>query len=349
MRKFIKYVFKITFYILIINSFVYLTAFSQTNLDNFFAGDFSTNKILARQFAKERQLLSVNLLPRHSIIFPSFVNSLYKNIETFSGLAKINLNDIKLSDSISAKDILNIVNIKGSFWYIPNISYTLLLNKVIGIELGIGVQSVSYSLNIPKDKMPDFLNRMQSPDMPVSLSELVKALRGENIGFKSSFYYIPIHLGLKIISGRTHKTVNTFRLGLETVVYNIDTENIFSGETRRSSTVESTFYISYELGWQIDLFPNKNWRVKPYIDFSLFEIGVYIKSANKGIYEEIRNSLPHLSDTSAVSKLPFASGLNLETFNLNFLPEWDSFPKAVGFVTSLKIAIFPRVGFTIRF
>ena len=351
MRQFIKYVFKITFYILIINSFIYLTAFSQTNLENIFVDDFSTNQILKRQFSKERQLLSVNLIPSYSVIFPTFVNSLYKNIDTFAGLARINLNDIKISDSISAKDILNAANIKGSFWYIPNISYTILLNRVIGIELGIGVQSASYSLNIPKDKMPNLLRgmKLKSTDMTIDISELVKAVKGENLSFKSSFYYIPIHLGLKIISGRTHKTVNTFRLGLEMAIYNLDTENIFSGEIRRSSSVESTFYISYELGWQIDLFPNKNWRVKPYIDFSLFEIGVYIRSANKGIYEEIRNSLSHLSDTSAVNKLPFVSGMNLEAFNLNFLPEWNSLPKAVGFVTSLKIAIFPRVGFTIRF
>ena len=58
MCRFVKdnFVFKIILYILIINFSIYLTAFSKTNLNNFFSGDFSTNEFLARKFAKERQL-----------------------------------------------------------------------------------------------------------------------------------------------------------------------------------------------------------------------------------------------------------------------------------------------------
>ena len=333
MRQFIKYIFKITFYILIINSFIYLTAFSQTNLENIFVDDFSTNQILKRQFSKERQLLSVNLLPNISAIYPTFVNSLFKNIETFSGLAKMDISGIK--------KYLDLVELKGSFWYIPNISYTILLNRVIGIELGIGVQSVTYSLNIPKNNIPALLGR-DTINMGGANVKIVDILKGENEKLKASFVYIPIHIGLKIISGRTHKTVNTFRLGLETVVYNVETENIFTGIKTKRSTTDATVYISYELGWQIDLFPNKNWRVKPYIDFSLFEIGFYLRSAMRGVYGDIKEGI-----SLATSLGEFSGYLD---FDINqYIPEWNTFPKAVGVVTSLKIAIFPRVGFTIRF
>ena len=309
------------FYILIINSFIYLTAFSQTNLDNFFASDFSTNKILARQFSKERQLLSVNLLPNNSVIFPTFVNSLFRNVKTFSGLAKIDISEYLR--------YLDYIDLKGSFWYIPNISYTFLFNRVIGIELGMGVHSVSYSLTIPKDNIGELMEKFDAGQYA--------GVVGSDTYFKASFVYIPIHVGLKIISGRTHKTVNTFRLGLETVVYKIETLNGVTGVKTERKTTSPTFYISYELGWQIDLFPNKDWRVKPYIDFSLFEIGYYLRSSMGGVYNNVKEGIGF-----------FGSGL----LDINStLPEWNNLPKSdvIKFATSLKIAIFPRFGFTIRF
>ena len=314
-------IFKITFYILIINFLFNLTAFSQTNLDNFFASDFSTNKILARQFSKERQLLSVNLLPNNSVIFPTLVKNLFRNVKTFSGLAKIDISEYL--------KYLDYINLKGSFWYIPNISYTFLFNRVIGIELGMGVHSVSYSLTIPKDNIGELMEKFDAGQYA--------GVVGSDTYFKASFVYIPIHVGLKIISGRTHKTVNTFRLGLETVVYKIETLNGVTGVKTERKTTSPTFYISYELGWQIDLFPNKDWRVKPYIDFSLFEIGYYLRSSMGGVYNNVKEGIGF-----------FGSGL----LDINStLPAWNNLPKSdvIKFVTSLKIAIFPRFGFTIRF
>lgn len=324
-------IFKLTFYILIINLFFNLIAFSQTNSNNILTGYFSTNNIFTRQFSQERQLLSVNLLPSHSAIFPPFVNSLMKNIDTFFGLAQIDIGE--------SKNYLNYINIKGSFWYIPDISYTFLFNRFVGIELGIGAQSVSYSLNIDKNSITNILgtNKIYVGGHQV---DILKALKGKNQSFKVSLVYIPIHLGLKIISGKTHKTVNTFKIGLETVVYKTEVENIISGYTYTRSSYEATAYVSYELGWQIDLFPNKNWRVKPYLDFSLFEIGYYIKSATGGIYEDVREGIGF-----------FGNGL----IDISMLPSWNDilkngeYGKYVGIVTSLKIAIFPRFGFTIRF
>lgn len=331
---------KLTFYILIINLFFNLYAFTQIN----------SNNNLTKPFSQERQLLSVNLLPSHSAIFPPFVNSLMKNIDTFTGLAKINLNEIKLSGDISAKGILNAVNVKGSFWYIPDISYTFLFNRFVGIELGIGAQSVSYSLNIPKDTVSSLL---EISGLLNGRDETVKSIAIgyiKELSFKTSLVYIPIHLGLKIMSGKTHKTINTFKIGLETVVYNTEVKNIFSGYTYTRSSYEATAYISYELGWQIDLFPNKNWRVKPYLDFSLFEIGYYIKSATGGIYEDIRDGILNLLNPN---DLPFGIGKQFSGA-LDFIYTWNDiqnleYGKYAKYATSLKIAIFPRFGFTIRF
>lgn len=312
------FILKIAF-IIIINFFLYLTAFSQTNLSNFFTNNFS----------KERQLISVNLLPRYSAIFPPLVNSLVKNIDTFANLAKIDIDNIKIYNDISVKKILDYTDIKGSFWYIPNISYTFLFNRKIGIELGIGVQSVSYSLKIPKDKARNLIGKLDSQ------LESLQGIIGADTTFKASFVYIPINIGFKFFSGKTHKIVNTLRIGLDTIVYNVETFNGVTGIKTKRTTKSPMVYLSYELGWNIDLFPNKNWRVKPYIDFSLFEIGYYIRSANNKIYGDVVEGIGL-----------FGSGL----IDINStIPAWETFPNWVNIVTSLKIAIFPRFGVTIRF
>ena len=193
----------------------------------------------------------------------------------------------------------------------------------------MGVHSVSYSLTIPKDNIGELMEKFDAGQYA--------GVVGSDTYFKASFVYIPIHVGLKIISGRTHKTVNTFRLGLETVVYKIETLNGVTGVKTERKTTSPTFYVSYELGWQIDLFPNKDWRVKPYIDFSLFEIGYYLRSSMGGVYNNVKEGIGF-----------FGSGL----LDINStLPEWNNLPKSdvIKFATSLKIAIFPRFGFTIRF
>ena len=229
-----KNILKTLFYILIINLFFNLYAFPQTDMNKFFAGDFSTNQSLSREFSKERQLLSVNLIPSYSVIFHTLIKNLFRNIETFSGLAKIDISDYS--------KYFDYIELKSGFWYVPNISYTFLFNRFVGIELGIGAQSVNYSLLVPQDRVEG----------------LIRAFNPENKGyagavgggtyFKASFVYIPIHIGLKIIVGKMHKTVNTFRFGIETVIYNIETLNGVTGiETKRTTTIP-TFYISYELG-----------------------------------------------------------------------------------------------------
>ncbi len=325
MCRFVKdnFVFKIILYILIINFFIYLTAFSKTNLNNFFSGDFSTNEFLARKFAKERQLISVNLLPTHSVIFPNFINSFVKNIETFAGLAKINIGG-------DISKFLEYVDIKGSFWYVPSISYTFLFTRRVGLEAGISAQSITYTLNLTKENADAFL----IDKIGNGIGKLGGVVGGDTT-FRASFVRIPFYIGLKVLLGMNYNIINTFKFGIESIISKVETVNGVTGLKTKRETTDTALYISYELGWSINLFPKKNWRVKPSIDFSLFEIGYYVKNVNKGIYGDFKEGISFLG-----------GGL----INVNSaLPEWDSFSPYVDIITSLRISIFPRFGFTIRF
>lgn len=322
MCRFVKdnFVFKIILYILIINFSIYLTAFSKTNLNNFFSGDFSTNEFLARKFAKERQLISVNLLPTHSVIFPNFINSFVKNIETFAGLAKINIGE-------DISKFLEYVDIKGSFWYVPSISYTFLFTRRVGLEAGISAQSITYTLNINKESAGNLMNKN-------GIGQFSGVVGGDTT-FRASFVRVPFYIGLKVLLGMNYNIINTFKFGIESIISKVETVNGVTGIKTKRETTDTALYISYELGWSINLFPKKNWRVKPSIDFSLFEIGYYVKNVNKGIYGDFKEGISFLG-----------GGL----INVNStLPEWDSFSPYVDIITSLKISIFPRFGFTIRF
>ena len=322
MCRFVKdnFVFKIILYILIINFFIYLTAFSKTNLNNFFSGDFSTNEFLARKFAKERQLISVNLLPTHSVIFPNFINSFVKNIETFAGLAKINIGE-------DISKFLEYVDIKGSFWYVPSISYTFLFTRRVGLEAGISAQSITYTLNINKESAGNLMNKN-------GIGQFSGVVGGDTT-FRASFVRIPFYIGLKVLLGMNYNIINTFKFGIESIISKVETVNGVTGIRTKRETTDTALYISYELGWSINLFPKKNWRVKPSIDFSLFEIGYYVKNVNKGIYGDFKEGISFLG-----------GGL----INVNStLPDWDSFSPYVDIITSLRISIFPRFGFTIRF
>lgn len=322
MYRFVKdnFVFKIILYISIINFSIYLTAFSKTNLNNFFSGDFSTNEILARKFAKERQLISVNLLPTHSVIFPNFINSFVKNIETFAGLAKINIGE-------DISKFLEYVDIKGSFWYVPSISYTFLFTRRVGLEAGISAQSITYTLNINKESAGNLMNKN-------GIGQFSGVVGGDTT-FRASFIRIPFYIGLKVLLGMNYNIINTFKFGIESIISKVETVNGVTGLKTKRETTDTALYISYELGWSINLFPKKNWRVKPSIDFSLFEIGYYVKNVNKGIYGDFKEGISFLG-----------GGL----INVNStLPEWDSFSPYVDIITSLRISIFPRFGFTIRF
>ena len=166
------------------------------------------------------------------------------------------------------------------------------------------------------------------------LEQLGGAIGGDTT-FRSSFVYIPVHIGLKVLLGMNYNIINTFRFGIESIISKIETVNGITGIRTKRETTDTALYISYELGWSINLFPKKNWRVKPSIDFSLFEIGYYVRTINKGIYGDVKEGISY-----------FGSGL-IDVNSL--LPAWETFPIYVDFITSLRISIFPRFGFTIRF
>ena len=115
----------------------------------------------------------------------------------------------------------------------------------------------------------------------------------------------------------------------------VETENGVTGLKTKRHTVDTGMYISYELGWSIELFPTKEWPVKPYIDISLFEIGYYVRSGMPGLYEDIREGIGF-----------FGSGLvDLSAM----IPSWNSFPGWANYVSAIKFALFPRIGFSLRF
>ena len=133
-----------------------------------------------------------------------------------------------------------------------------------------------------------------------------------------------------------YNIINTFKFGIESIISKVETGHGVTGIRTKRETTDTALYISYELGWSINLFPKKNWRVKPSIDFSLFEIGYYVKNVNKGIYGDFKEGISFLGGGGLID---ISSSL----------PDWDSFSPYVDIITSLKISIFPRFGFTIRF
>ena len=272
---------------------------------------------------KGRQVVSVNLVPGYAALFPSLINTVFENANTFAGLAGADLSSIE--------KYMNAVEAKGSFWYVPSISYTLLVHPRVGIEVGFGVQTMSFSLNIPKDKAGDLVNSAVSGGNFGNIGDAIST----DTTLKASFMYLPATIGIKFLGGKNRQVVNTFRFGLETLISDIQTEHGITGVKTHRHTVDTTMYVSYELGWTIELFPTREWPVKPYIDISLFEIGYYVRSGIPGMYEDLREGIGF-----------FGSGLiNVDTI----IPAWNSFPTWANYVASIKFALFPRIGFSLRF
>ncbi|MEI0620373.1 hypothetical protein R4J18_06570 [Brachyspira pilosicoli] len=279
------------------------------------------------EWKQKRQSISINAVPSYSVIFPPLADNLLYNVDTFTSIAQINFDDYLT--------FFDYVDTEGSFWYVPNISYTFYLYKGIGLEVSAGLQHLEYTLTItPENALILATNHAQVPNLPGNIGDIASLLAGDTV-FKGSFYYLPITIGVKLLSGKNGEFVNTIRFGIETVIYDIVTQNGLTGFKTKRSTIDPTFYVSYELGWTIDLFPKKDWKVRTYLDISLFEIGYYITSSMSGVYGDVREGVGF-----------FGSGFVDIT---KFLPLWETFPAAVDFVTSLKLSLFPRIGVTIRF
>ena len=285
---------------------------------------------------KGRQIISVNLNPGYAGMFPPLLNTIFNNYQTFTGLVGFDLGDIN--------DYLSAIEAKGSFWYVPNVSYTLMLHPRIGVEIGFGVQSMSFQLGIPKDKAADlainFIPEGTIPDVGIPntddiTDDIVNTIVGSDTYLKASLIYFPASIGIKFFAGKKRQIINTLRFGVETFMYDIETENGISGLHTKRHTIDTTMYFSYELGWTIELFPTREWPVKPYIDISILEIGYYVRSGIPGLYADIREGIGF-----------FGSGL----VDINaMIPTWDSFPKWSNYVSAIKFSLFPRIGFSLRF
>ena len=281
---------------------------------------------------KGRQIISVNLSPGYAGLFPPMLNTIFDNYETFLGLAGFSLGE--------NEKFLNALDVNGSFWYVPNISYTLLLHPRIGVEIGLGVQSMSFKFSIPKDKVGDLANSFlpntgNTGGIGNIVGDNIGSLIGSDTYLKASLIYFPATIGVKFFGGKKREVINTIRFGIEALMYDIETENGISGLKTKRHTVDATIYFSYELGWSIELFPDKEWPVKPYIDISILEIGYYVRSGIPGLYGDIREGIGF-----------FGSGL----IDLGaYIPSWDSFPSWLNYVSAIKLSLFPRIGFSLRF
>lgn len=278
---------------------------------------------------KGRQIVSVNLSPGYAGLFPPMLNTIFDNYETFSGLLGVDLGE-------NAK-FINALDVKGSFWYVPNISYTLLLHPRIGVEIGFGVQAMSFQLGIPKDKVGDLAGSLlpSSGNTGNIIGNNIGSLIGSDTYLKASLIYFPVTIGVKFYGGKKREVVNTFRFGIEALMSDIETENGISGLKTKRHTIDATMYLSYELGWTIELFPHKEWPVKPYIDISILEIGYYIRSGMSGVYGDIREGITF-----------FGSGL-VDVGAV--IPSWNSFPVWLNYVSAIRFSLFPRIGFSLRF
>lgn len=300
---------------------------------------------------KGREIISFNFNPGYAGMIPPLINTIFNNYKTFTGLAGIDLSQFD--------QYLSAIEAKSSFWYVPNISYTLMLHPRIGVELGFGVQSMSFQLGVPKDKAADLVGNfipnvpevsdipggsipgvgdipgVDIPDTDDVLDGVIDTLVSGDTFLKASFIYFPATIGVKLFAGRNRQIVNTFRFGVEVLIYDIETQNGVLGLHTKRHTIDTTMYLSYELGWTIDLFPDKEWPVKPYIDISILELGYYIRSGIPGIYADIHEGISF-----------FGSGLvDVGTM----IPTWSSFPTWFNYVSAIKLSLFPRIGFSLRF
>ena len=272
---------------------------------------------------KGRQIIRINLNPGYAAVFPPLLDTIFNNYNTFVGLTGLNL---KKYD-----DYINAIDYKGSFWYVPTISYSLLIHPRVGIEFGIGVQSMSFDFNLSKDKASELIDNTISSGYLGNIGGIVSS----DTKLKSSITLIPITFGITFYGGKNREILNTFRVGVETLVSDIETKNGITGLETKRTTVNAGVYVSYELGWSIELFPTKEWPVKPYIDISLFEIGYYVRSAIPGVYDDMREGINF-----------FGGGLIDLTASI---PAWHSLPSWINYVSAIRFSLFPRIGFSLRF
>ena len=87
------------------------------------------------------------------------------------------------------------------------------------------------------------------------------------------------------------------------------------------------------MGWNIELFPTREWRVKPTIDIAILEIGYYVRPWTGNVYNTVTGGVTSLT-------------AGFSAFNI---PAWSSFPNWAKYLANIRFALFPRIGFSLRF
>ncbi|MEI0566577.1 hypothetical protein [Brachyspira pulli] len=265
---------------------------------------------------KGRQMISLNFNPGISVFAPLYFNDIFRHGKHIAGMLGMNLGDIST--------YLNYAEVKGSSWFLPRVEYSLFVHNQIALEAGIGVYGSEYLLNISKENAGKFLESMGQGDYASVVASDTK--------FRASFVFMPTTFGVRFY-GKKRQFYNAFRLGIDAFFYTIETENGLTGIKTTQSISDAAVYVSYEIGWNIELFPTKEWRVKPMIDIGLLEIGYYVRPWAGNVYGAIQGNLGVL--TAGFVQMP--------------LPSWESVPGWAKIVSNLRIGLFPRIGVSIRF
>ncbi|MEI0477721.1 hypothetical protein [Brachyspira pulli] len=265
---------------------------------------------------KGRQMISLNFNPGISVFAPLYFNDIFRHGKHIAGMLGMNLGDIG--------SYFNYAEVKGTSWFLPRVEYSLFVHNQIALEAGIGVYGSEYLLNISKENASKLLTDMGQGDYASVIASDTK--------FKASFVFMPTTFGVKFY-GKKRQFYNAFRLGIDAFFYTIETENGLTGIKTTQSISDAAVYVSYEIGWNIELFPTKEWRVKPMIDIGLLEIGYYVRPWAGNVYGAVQGNLGVL--TAGFVQMP--------------LPAWESVPGWAKIVSNLRIGLFPRIGVSIRF
>ena len=265
---------------------------------------------------KGRQMISFNFNPGVSVLSPLLFNTVVVHGKHIAGMLGTDLGDVG--------KYLNYAEAKGTSWFIPSVTYSLFVHNQIALEAGIGVYGSDYLLNVSKDNAKKLLEELGHGDYSSVIASDTK--------FRSSFIFMPATFGVRFY-GKKRQFYNAFRFGIDAFFYTIETENGLTGIKTTQSVSDASLYISYEIGWNIELFPTREWRVKPTIDIGLLEIGYYVRPWTGNLYNAMHGNLGVL--TAGFIKLP--------------LPAWESVPGWAKIVSNLRIGLFPRIGFSIRF
>ena len=267
---------------------------------------------------KGRQMISFNLNPGISVFTPMFFDTIFKHGLHTVGMFGADLGNIG--------KYLQYVTLDSKGYYIPSIEYSLFVHNQISLSAGIGLYGSEYSFNLSKDNtiklLKDFGNT--GDDLASFVVEDTK--------FNASFVFMPIMFGVKFY-GPKRQFYNHFRVAIDAFFYDIKTRSGITGIETIQTIEDAAVYISYEIGWNIELFPTKEWRVKPTIDIGLLEIGYYVRPWGETMVNAVSGNLLAL----------VLGGIGGDIGGLPSFPDWAKI------LLNFRIGLFPRIGFSIRF